>query len=153
MGLMARADSAVLDWHQDVVDALQRQPLWICRRLIPAIAACWLARFALQEAPATWVSVVSAVVSVFALWLTCQSAAFLASVGVFRFIRYVFLVLACVDVAAALALAFSAPAPINAVDTLRSLLFTAFYYFAACRPPRPRPPRRAAALSPSANPA
>lgn len=135
MGLFARADTAVVAFHQDLVDALQRQPLWFARVCLAVLVACTATRIAMVDLSAFQLVVNLALLTL--LWLNCRSAATLASAGTFTLFRYTFLVTFPLDVLVSLLVPSLERLPI----LLFSVFLTAFFFFAACRPPKPPLPR------------
>lgn len=135
MVLFARADAAVVAFHQDLVDALQRHPLWFARVCLLALAAVMACRAIAYDRAGFWLALDALMLA--GLWFDCRSSAFLATIGSVRWVRCLGLVFILLDVLFALLV----PSPARVLQLMISVLLTAFFYFAACRPPKPPLPR------------
>lgn len=139
MSALARIDSAVLGWHQDLVDALQRRPLWFARLCFAGIAVCELGLHAVTTT--TLFAKVASAVLLLLLFVDTRSESALVRGPRSRGPR----LFGAAMVLFFLLLAALYPAPARAFHLGTVVLLTAFMNFAACRPPRPRPPRMATA--------
>lgn len=147
--MIRRIDWWLLDRvFQPVVDLLQRQPAWIARQcvLFGLVANC-VRHFAFDSRPLWVVALVLFSFAILAAF-TLHSLLF-ASLGGNRFARWFYLVLFVADLAwIAFALLIGPTSLIGLVfKYINGFTFFAFFYFAACRPPRPRLPRHSAKLA------
>ena len=123
---------------QPLVDLTQRQPAWCARQCALLGAVCAVLRPHFTDA-----SLLSAaVVLVLSAISLIPGAA--AAVGSVTWIRILFLLAVVFDFALLLLIALA----VLSADTIRfafsmalDLAWGGYYYFAACRPPRPRAPR------------
>lgn len=144
--MIARADAALLAWHQDVVDLVQLRPAAVCRWVLAVTMALTFWHWFLK--PPSGLSLAFAGVSMLALWVATLSDGVLAMVFGMPWLRCFHLGLFLLQTLAAVYLAFRGLSdPARGVSLLVAASMLAFVYFAGCRPPRPRPPRVAGALS------
>jgi hypothetical protein len=133
-------DQKVMDAHQWVVDETERKPAWWAEQTAWAYAAIGLVSDAL-----TWDGgwdvlflalnlVVAAACILVARAPTCLSSVG-ASAGFSRAILWGLVALRLFGMA-------FAPDPAIAARLLHAMLGLSFLYFAGCKPPRPRAPRR-----------
>lgn len=144
--MIARADAALLAWHQDVVDLVQLRPAALCRWVLVAMVAlnAWL----WWLKPPSVASLALAAIALLGMALLTCSEWLLAAVFGQAWIRRLHMVLFVAMVLfAVLVTAVLEPEVHRGVSLLCSSAGLAFVYFAGCRPPRPRPPRLAGALS------
>ncbi|CDN87346.1 hypothetical protein BN948_01768 [Hydrogenophaga intermedia] len=142
MKLLDRIDAAVLGWHQDVVDFLQRRPVVLGRFCLTATAllhfACWF-----LKTPPLWLVALSLLGLLVMSGLVATEGMY-AVFGRIAAARYVQLVAGMLHLVAS---PFGEPELVRGLVVLDWMASTAYFYFMACRPPRPRPPRRAASLA------
>lgn len=118
--------------YQALVDWSQRKPSWWCRQCAAAFMAICAARYfaGMSSAPAwgtaavllTWASA----------WAFVGEPYVLAVIGSFSWIRWLLLFLGVMTFAVTL----------NVPGMLGDAAVVSFYFFAACKPPKPREPRR-----------
>lgn len=127
---------------QAVVDLTQRQPAWCARQCALLGAVCTALWPYFTDASLLSAAVVLVGFLVLAAISLIPGAA--AAVGAVTWIRILYLLVSVFD-AAILALAALAVLPSDtarfAFSMALDLAWFGFYYFAACRPPRPRVPR------------
>lgn len=135
-------DAHLVAAHQWVVDATQRQPAWLARQcaLLGAVCAVLWPHFT----GASLLSAALILVGFLVLAAVSLVPGAAASVGSVTWIRILFLLAVVFDFALLLLIALV----VLPADTTRfafsmalDLAWFGYYYFAACRPPRPRAPR------------
>lgn len=143
--MIRRLDAAFLGLLQGLVDLTGLRPAALARLCALGLAAIAVARWALGSVP-PWDPVVGLLLCGL-LALFTRVEAFFAALGAAWYVRVFFAAwLLLVDMLL-VALASIEPSPSRALGTLSTVLLLSYYGFAACRPPRPRPPRRAASLA------
>lgn len=147
---MKATDKALLHWHQDLVDMLQRQPVQLARVCAMVYAPCVFLLWFMHDSPFGWTHYVVMAIDVLAVTLLCigaLSAFVLAIVGADAFIVRCVLVV-CLSLV--VLLSTIAPGLNNVPAMLRSVAGVMYFYFAACRPPKPKPPVRKMITAPGA---
>lgn len=128
---------------QPLVDITQRQPAWCARQCALLGALCSGLRHHFTDASLLLVAFMAAVFLLLAAITLLPGAT--AALGAQRWVRYVFLLFLAFDAVmlALLPLADAAPESVArfSLSSALDLAWFGFYYFAACRPPRPRVPR------------
>lgn len=141
MNVFHRIDSWLIEGpYQAVVDLSQRKPVWWARQSLVANLVMVCIRAAAFSTEQSWkgylIPAICAACSA-VIWITTHSPVAFAATGQQRFFR---LFLVVMTVPLLLGLVVGDPARTLA-GLLIHIAFMSFYYFAACKPPRPRVPR------------
>lgn len=150
MRAIVAADRWLIGRFQRAVDLSQRAPSWWCQHCALASAACHVALAAL--APFSVLQLLSVLAGLFCdacAYLGARSPALLQIVAVLAvrmFVAAGFAATVGMDVAL-YALTGRLPSGAGVACDAGSLAWLCMHYFAACRPPEPRPPKRRLVLS------
>lgn len=143
MSPLARADAALLGWFQSVVDFAQRRPPVLARWCLLASTLMVALRWAVEPPTALWMVLVG-LSTLILLFATYSDFVFALVAGP---LWYRVTVAGYIVLLAVLTGLVLPPDPVRGLRLLDLLCMLAYIYFAACRPPKPRPPRRVASLA------
>jgi len=121
--------------YQPVVDATQKQPAWLARQCVLAWGLANIIGAFIFERPA-WILVLALAAAAVLTAATYAPPLLAGSTNLW--FRALLLVFTALDVV--MWATDTTPAR-WALSTVLDTAFTSFYYFAACRPPKPRVPR------------
>ncbi len=136
--LLTRLDTWLIDNpYQGLVDISQRKPTWWAQQCVLGSLVMFVIQFVLFPQPGVWkpyafLGVNTITLSV--LWLATLSPALFAWIGAARPVRCFILVLLLTN------LYIDEPTR-DVLVLFGNFGVTSVYYFAACKPPRPRVPR------------
>ena len=144
--MIRRLDARLIAAHQWVVDITQCSPAWYGQQCAIAIGVLVVVRAALFDL-VNWVLPLLLLL-VGLLWVVARAPTLYASI-ISGWTRAWFIACLLVRfVAAAALVAYGQPlAPFGLISLLIEAGSTAYAYFAACRPPRPRVPRTSPRLA------
>lgn len=141
MSMLSRIDDWLIEGpYQSVVDLSQRKPEWWARQSLIANLMMAFIRVAVFSVELAWrdylILTICAACSA-GIWITTLSPAWFAGMGQARFFR-----LFLVGMAVTRLVALIGGDPVRSMaGLLNDLALMSVYYFAACKPPRPRAPR------------
>lgn len=144
--MIAAIDTRVLAAHQWLVDFTGKDPRWLIEQCAYALLVSGLLRAMLADGVPGWwrfMAAVSTMMLAFWIYLDVKRPLFLAATARSVGWRRVFLVMTA---AFAPFVYLSEPA-LSALRVANDLAFLGSFYFAACRPPAPRPPKRRLTLA------
>lgn len=140
MNLLARIDAWLIAGpFQTLVDISQRKPEWWAQQSLIATLVLECIRHVVFIKPTGWFAYLLLFVGLLCLgvlWLFTLSPALLAKAGNERGVRAMLVVLSLFRIP----VLFTAPER-AVIGLVCDACFLSFYYFAACKPPRPRVPR------------
>lgn len=134
-------DDYVINLHQQVVDALQRRPV----QLAKVVTAVYIAASAIDlvNRPDVVLITLYPILAVLML-LSCASERWFAQLNDAKLTRLLLFALLAGEV-----MSNALKAQVNFASFINSVCVTSFYYFAACRPPKPPKRKEKTFLNPA----
>lgn len=134
--------------YQPIVDWSQKRPVWWVRRSLEASCLLLALLQVVGDGRSPWVTVFAILGSVM-MWRTVDSDFLAAVIGAIRWLRVLYLSLFLFRAAFLALAAFAGDegSPVAALDQIAIFVGMSAFYFAACRPPAPRPPKHRTRLA------